>query len=384
MTASAPPSGQAIDAALAAALRNGAVPVEAAAWSAETIDLAVERALYHGISGMLAALPGWPPAFLATVRAEALGRAMWELRHRQLLGRLLDRIGEAGRRALLLKGSALAYSLYPEPAARSRGDSDLWVSRDDVAEVRAILEQEGFRCDQPSAKPSALQLEEGWSLIGADGNEHAIDLHWSAVNSAALRHLFDFETCWEQRRPLASLSAHAWSLDPADALLHTAVHRRLHVVSPYLVGDLTYHGGDRLIWAMDVHLLVEALGVSGLRAAAGRAASLGLGPALREALRFAREALGTSKEDEVFEQLKRTERSPAARFLASGPLGRAWLDLQGLPTPAARVREAARKIFPSRAFLASKYRERRAWRLPWLFFRRLAGLVGKRPSGIGR
>lgn len=379
-----PTREQATDAELAAALRAREASGEAAAWSPEEAEGAARRAIYHGVAGLLAPLPGWPEAFLVPVRAEALGRAMWELRHRQILASLLARLEQARKRALLLKGTALAYSLYAEPAARSRGDSDLWVAESDVEEIRLLLAAEGFKRDPTGDAGGPLHLEEGWTLIGADGNGHVVDLHWSAVNSAALRPLFDFETCWERRRPLPILSAHGWGLHPVDALLHTAVHRRLHVVSPYMVGRLTYHGGDRLIWAKDIALLSGALGDAGLRDAAARALSLGLGRAVGEALRFARDALGARVNNALLAELSGAPSSGPARYLEGGALRRALLDLGAVPTVAAKARVAKARIFPSSAFLGAKYGEKRRWLLPLLFLRRVAGLVLSRPGGVGR
>ena len=39
---------------------------------------------------------------------------MWEMRHHDLLKQVLAKLAKMGVRPLLFKGTALAYSLYPE------------------------------------------------------------------------------------------------------------------------------------------------------------------------------------------------------------------------------------------------------------------------------
>ena len=113
----------AIDKTLAAALRGEAPP-----WPGDApIAMGLERVLYHGIAGLIVeagpSLPSWPSTLLDDVREQAIAQAMWEMRHKVILAELLAEFRKAGITALLLKGTALAYDLYPSPAMRSRGDS---------------------------------------------------------------------------------------------------------------------------------------------------------------------------------------------------------------------------------------------------------------------
>ena len=226
--------------------------------------LVVERIHYHGVAGLLVGPGDRPSPIQAAVRNESIARAMWELRHRQQLAPILEDLHQLKVPALLLKGTAIAYGLYEEPATRIRGDTDLWIEACQLCETRKVLAQRGFvKVEDPDAV-AGLQLEEAWRFQARDGIEHLIDLHWSAVNSAALRNLLDFRSCWDRRRALPRLAIGAFSLGHCDALLHAAVHRQMHVTSPYLVDGSTFYGGDRLIWIKDLDLLARALQDSGL------------------------------------------------------------------------------------------------------------------------
>jgi hypothetical protein len=341
----------------------------------------LERIHYHGVAGLLADMRGWPALVESSIRHEALGRAMWELRHRQLLAPLLDQLAEKGLRALLLKGTALAYAVYDEPAHRTRGDSDLWVHQADLESVRLVLEAAGFKRDEAGGQVDAMQLEEGWICQAGDGSSHVVDLHWSAINSAALRSLFDFDHCWERRSALPRLSPGAAGLGLADALLHTAVHRQMHVASPYIVDGATYYGGDRLIWAKDVALLVEALGPAGLKEAAGRALELGIADPLRSSLLLARDRLGAAVEPALLDALGSAAPSPAGRYLAHGQVGRALRDIAKVRGFKQKVATVADRLLPSRDFLEAKYGKAGRSGTFLLILRRFGGFLLPRRGG---
>src|SRR4051812_35000956 len=91
----------AIDGLLAAALRGDAEP-----WPRnQPVETGIERVLYHGIAGLIAArardLAGWPAALMEPIREQAIAQAMWEMRHKLVLAALLADFTEAGITALL-------------------------------------------------------------------------------------------------------------------------------------------------------------------------------------------------------------------------------------------------------------------------------------------
>src|SRR6478735_6659092 len=116
-----------VDSLLAAALR-GSTP-EWVVGGAAAVDIeavCVTRALYHGIAAMLVERGNqlmdvrWPPSVITALRQQAVAQARWELRHRIVLTQLVRSLRCNGIRPLILKGTAVAYDLYPNPAWRSR------------------------------------------------------------------------------------------------------------------------------------------------------------------------------------------------------------------------------------------------------------------------
>src|SRR3954454_11715372 len=125
------PESAEADRLLAAALRG--VTPEWGVEGAATVDMesvCVTRALYHGIAALL--VEGvdqltdvrWPRGMIAALRQQAVAQAIWELRHRIVLTQLVRALRRSGITPLILKGTAVAYDLYPNPAWRSRGDTD--------------------------------------------------------------------------------------------------------------------------------------------------------------------------------------------------------------------------------------------------------------------
>lgn len=369
-----------IDALLAAAMRGAAVE-----WPARLDPaLGVERILYHGIAGLIVeqarAAANWPAAVTEPVRAQAIGQAMWEIRHKTRLAELLAAFAGAGITALLLKGSALAYDLYAAPAARARGDSDVLVAADDLAGARRILGQLRFARDSESAVADDLALQEVWRA--PDGtNWHYIDLHWQLLNAPALAGVLPFDRCEDGAIALPRLDPGAMAMGHVATLLHTCIHRAMHITAPYFVDGRTYYGGDRLIWANDIHLLAASLSEAEWHAFAAAAIKQGVARVALNGLDMASTALGTRVPAYVRSQLGEARGEAASAYLLSaGQARRSWSDLRAIPGVRRKLAFAAARLLPPASFMRSKYPAMNDLPLVALFARRIVDLVRRRPA----
>lgn len=357
-----------------------------AAWPASLSPEAVlGRATYHGVTALLASdAEGWPAAVLVPLRAAARARSMWELRHRIVLSDLLAALEEAGIRALLIKGTALAYDLYDPPALRSRGDSDILVAPHQAEAARRVLAGLGFApfLGDPEAL-GAQRLQEVWERQTADGLSHQIDLHWQALNAPALSRALPFEDAWARARPLPRLGPAARALPLDLALLLACAHRAQHAFTPYLVAGTTHYGGDRLIWLRDIHLLAGALDAPGWEALAHAAEASGLAAVALDGLGTAARLLGTALPAGPLAHLAALRRdTPEARYLlGSRQVGRAWQDLRAASGPGARLAFLRDRLLPSAGFLRAKYPDWADRSLPALHLRRVADFLRPRRSG---
>jgi hypothetical protein len=313
---------------------------------------------------------------------------MWELSHRTVLVRLLDELARAKIVAILLKGTALAYDLYDEPATRARGDTDLLVDPADLAKVRNLLLQLGYRRDEGPTDGSVddFGLQEVWRSSQHRPFDHVVDLHWQLLNAPSLRDVLPFAECASGLRPLPRLSPSAFAMDRVKTLIHTCIHRAMHFTSPYFVGSQVYYGGDRLIWLSDIHLLAASLQPEEWTRLCQASKTFGVSSPCLDGLVTARRLLATPVPEWVCDTLAEDARlAPPATYLASGQLRRAWQDWSAINGFRRKFDYLRARAFPPSSFMRGKYPRLKHLPLPLLHARRLIGLVRKRtPGGAGR
>lgn len=345
----------------------------------------VERISYHGIAGLLndrsKGLAGWPGEVLAQVRDISFSQAMWETRHRIVLGQVIAAFTQAGIRCLFLKGTGLAYDLYPNPATRTRGDSDLLIDRAQIDRTRGVLADLGFVADPNVAGLSDdVHLQEIWRLEHADDSRHDLDVHWQVMNSFALSTVLDVETCFIGAIELPRLAPRALTLDHVSMLVHTALHKATHIVSPYFAGGKAYFGGDRLIWGYDIHLLAQVLSNDDWTRLVQMARDDGTAEVCLAALAFAQDRLGTDVPGFVLDALRGAIPNDRQSdfLLRSGQLDRAWRDLRAVAGWRSKAVYLCTRLLPAPAFVRAKYPELADRPLVVLYLHRLMGLFRER------
>ena len=126
-----------------------------------------------------AVISGTPRHPLAGFRDSDQGRRRYVLR-RQALRKISSALAEGGTRSLLVKGSALALTVYERPWERQMADVDLVVERSHRARVMSALAQAG--CDVVPIKghrftADAMGEQQLWMNIGPQ--KHQIEVHHS-------------------------------------------------------------------------------------------------------------------------------------------------------------------------------------------------------------
>lgn len=370
----------AIDRLLTACLRG-----ETVEWPNDfAVAAGIERILYHGVAGLLTeqsdSMARWPSDLAARIREQAVAQAMWEMRHKLVLAPLLGALAEAGITTLLLKGSALAYDLYTEPAARSRGDSDILVAPSDLAAARRLLASLGFALDTGDGSSDGHSLQEIWNKRDG-GLSHQIDLHWQLLNAPALVGVMDFATCAAEPLALPGLGPGAQAMSRVSTLLHTAVHRAMHLTSPYFVDGVTYYGGDRLIWASDIDRLATALFEREWDLLRRQAIDQGIAGACLDGLAMARRLLGTVIPPSVTAALGSAGSEPASDYLlGTAASRRAWSDFKAIRGWRRKVDYAVARVLPSASFMRAKYPAHSDRPLAMLYAKRTIDLFRRRAT----
>jgi len=333
------------------------------------------RIRYHGIALLLCqdeqALAALPPVAQGAVRDEARSQVFWEDSHRTMLAGLIDQLDRAGCPSLLLKGTALAYTVHADPAARRRGDSDLLVRKADLATARKVLRDGGFALSQ-----DRQQFQECWTISAGAGFAHTVDLHWQLTNVPALGRALDVEQAFAAAVPLPRLRATALAIDPVRQFLLGSINQRLHRVYGYYVDDSRVLGATRLIWALDNHLLASRFDAGQWDQLERMTLALGVPGLCLEALDLAQAVLGTSVPPAVAVSLRDAPRETWAERYFSAPWTAACLraDLAGCTSLGDRVRLLLGHAWPSAATLRDRHPELAAHSLAKAHLVRLAGL----------
>lgn len=328
-------------------------------------DHGVGPLLHHAIESSGAG-SDWPDeireALAETARKEAVREAIRVEETRQVLAAL-----DAGRvMPLVLKGAALAYSLYPRPHLRTREDTDLLVRQSAVAEVVRILRELGYHRHERLPGQRVLR-QDTYLREDETGYTHALDLHWAISNRPALADNLDYAEIRQRAVTIESLSPCAMGLCREDALLHACLHRLAH-------GD-----DENLIWLYDIHLLVESMTAIEFERFVHTALDKHLGRASRDAvakaqLRF-HTRLPSGELDDHFYPERLAEEARLGRGLTPGHRFRNFIaDIRGLGNVRETLAWVFEHVFPPPAYMRERYgSETSAW-LPTLYLRR--GLKG--------
>jgi hypothetical protein len=170
------------------------------------------------------------------------------------LQEIIEAFREQAVRAMVLRGPALAFSLYKDPAMRPSGDLDLLVLPEQVVQARDILESLGYKCLAKRFEVARdFFREECFVHQENPGNKFPVDLHWvhwelhpffKGSEEVDIEELF--QRVWKVETPTLTFE----TLHPVDYLIHSAIH---------LV--MIHRMEMRLSWIYDTVLLARHLQV---------------------------------------------------------------------------------------------------------------------------
>lgn len=310
------------------------------------------------------------PASLAAAarqaRRELLAR---ELLHKDLLQRLHAHLCQAGVSALLIKGEALACSLYTLPAVRPRHDIDLWIAPQQRLRVDALLRELGGQ-PQPSAWGHWIQPEQLWRFpYGAVAL--GLDLHWHFCSRPALVSALPLDRLLQRASPWRSMAVEADTDHAdqqgaglhvpaaADALLLACIHRRAH-----------HRDGERWIWLSDIALLWQQLGPAAA-AVVDQAIESQVACLLADVLRKVSPLLPEPVAAELLGKLDAVTGQEPARQLLRAPGDYSDLRFDLRYAAGKRLSVLRDYLLPRADYMRWRYAQVRPSWLPWLYLRRL-------------
>jgi hypothetical protein len=303
----------------------------------------------------------WQQAY----RASALFYVVWS----NALARVSTALAAEQIPFIVLKGAALAQTIYEKAALRPLADIDILVPRDRVSATVAALQANGYQ--PPRAAESedyTLHFENELPVSPRHPIGAAIDIHWSLFDSPYYQRALSHDWFWQSSVLLPGYGA-ARMLGPEAQLLHLSTHLMVHhhgkgVLWLYDIVELLHRHGEALDWDLALVQAQRSELVQSLQQTAERAIE-----ELEAAVPPARRA-----------QLRELSPSPQERYVFSHPtIGTTtpehfWNDVVTLPSWRARAGYVAARVAPAPAFMRQRYRLRTSAWLPLYYpYRWLSG-----------
>ncbi len=361
---------------LASLLRD--TPVPAPALSPEEWQAFLDLLRPHGVYPLMAyRLRTWPAEcrpplevmdYLNRVFLYAAARAMRAGRQIQVA---VDALEAAGIPSVLLKGPALARTVYPDPALRQSVDIDLLVRPGDVLAAEKVLEGLGYV--SPKKEFHVSQHEFHHQVFEPPTQGMTIELHWALDFAYDLFCEDWFENAIASRNAIVSEELSFYTLKPSDHLLFLAFH------------DALQHDSLRLDWICDANrLLAEIRTPSEWEALIDQAVANHIRIPLELLIQAASLWAGIETSNRYLNPaswpapLDREVHVWAhAKLRHTSLLAYLWLVMQGQPSTIEKIRVGCRFVMPPVAMLTPYRKSDAAADIPLAYLRRWGSIVKK-------
>ena len=284
---------------------------------------------------------------------------------------LLDSLAASGISALLLKGTGVAYTVYPEPHLRPRLDVDLLIRREALEPTEERLVAHGWL--RPPERDAELSEPQRHSVkSGPGGMLYHVDLHWKTANPRVFADALTFNELEHRAIQIPALGRTARTLGLVDALLVACVHR-------------VAHHGDALdlLWLWDIHLLLQRLSFAEKDRFVALAERTNMRAVCARGLQLSGLLFGTGDAVHTADRLETSNvgDEASARFVGgASAISVLATDLGTLPWRD-RAQLLREHLFPSTEYMRAKYREWPDALLPVAYLHRI---VRGAPRWFGR
>lgn len=316
-------------------------------------------------------LPAWNHCSMTlrtTLTQAAYQEVALEMVRAEELRKVLATLAQQNLPVMILKGAALAYTLYPKPHLRSRCDTDLlFSSMKDAERASKALQIMGYKQSMDIAG-DLIQYELNCCKITSAGVNHDLDIHWGVSNCALFANRFSFFELKAKAVSIPELSPHAYGLNQNYALLLACMHR---------INNLWPGTADRLIWIYDIYLITSHLTSEQWKEFALLAEARELcGPCL-DGLYIAHKLFNTQPPEDIRYQLQKGMHKESLNLTKAHTR---WqykcLTFRHLPIKIG-LRWLLQHFFPTIKYLKSKYNFKNNLYSPWFYGLRFTQEISK-------
>ena len=168
------------------------------------------------------------PGQLPQLQADYFSAVAEQALMKSLLQEIVAAAGRVEVPLLLLKGAALAETVYADAAQRPMTDIDIWVPAGDVARLVGALLAAGWQSLTlaPDRPPALQAMGQGELQLARPGWVNGlVEVHWSPFVGWWQQRTTNIDNAglWARREPLP-MSPALFQLAPEDTVLHLAFH----------------------------------------------------------------------------------------------------------------------------------------------------------------
>lgn len=315
-------------------------------------------------------LPGW---YEVELREIYIRYGLHNARILQSLKYIIKDFSNADLPLIVLKGAALAETVYDNIAVRPMVDVDVLVHRGDVDRSLIILDKLGYQFVDAETHPGMIAEYENELLLHKLGDFNiALELHWSLLDSPHYQVKIDMDWFWQSAETAHFSGTPGHILGVEALLLHLCSHITLH------------HGGEGLLWLHDVaEVLFRYHDKIDWEALLNKAKTYDLVLSMQyvinrvnsdwnmklsvEILDKLNSLQPSDRERQVVNWLRATNRPVAQRF---------WVDLATSENWRRRIAYAWRNLFPGASYMRRRYQIKNSYLLPAYYpYRWLLGIA---------
>ncbi|MHB1318035.1 MAG: nucleotidyltransferase family protein [Anaerolineae bacterium] len=285
------------------------------------------------------------------------------------LGQVYDSLAATGAPLLLLKGAALAETLYADAALRRIGDIDLAVHVEWVGPCRDALLGQGYVPFRIEERPAGLLVTSNQiQLDPPKPGQVSVELHWHILDVPYYLRRVPMAWFWEntQAQTVAGLSFRVLNAEANVLYLsaHLALHHAFRGLHSLLdLALLIVRTGAGLNWAKVIEAARRFELISALRETLDHLAEAWPSLPLDEPRRQLATLTPTRMDARLYRLLTSESRTPTLQFYAS---------LSSIPGLFAKARYVAMHLLPQPAYMRRRYGFRSNWQLPFWYLYRLA------------
>jgi hypothetical protein len=164
-----------------------------------------------------------PDDFVAAIRRQASVTEFRMLMTETVLRRIVDQLAAQGTRVMLLKGAALATTIYRSFAERPMGDIDILVAPGDAQGAWTRMRETGWTLELAGGAEFHDSHHHLPGLLDPGGLSLVLEIHRTMLPRTG-PFILDETELWRAARAVRLGTSEAWVLSDQHQLLHLCVH----------------------------------------------------------------------------------------------------------------------------------------------------------------